>query len=619
MLLTFRSFILQVLLLFLIRPPAISQQIFPLLHQDVLPPNYFLSRLSNGLQILVIEDLRQPVAHVQARIKLPDLNPDSRDRSLAHFYEHLLFAANDRYFLTEMLHTRFHELGILHETGIRQESIFAEIHVSNQHTAAAIEILGSCLMEPRFDKDDLKHAREEIVEELSANETQPVYFLQQELQGRIFGEYSKLRFPEGTYPEIAMSESRELFEFHLRYIQPQALLIAVAGDVHHEEVFEWTKEEFRLWNSPDENLRIPKYPRIDKPAKPGFFIVENMLVNFPVAIAAWPGPDLWKDERGCLSAKIFIELVNHLDSPLMQAVKKTEYAYNCNFHFEEQRSLGMVNLAIIPEPGKTGQLLDTLFDVLGAMGEGVWFDEDEFSRAKSRVVYDMRMKNESLLAKLDASCQAWAASSIVYFAGFREQIEQIRPWDIYDFYRRYILETPVALGITASGDQRESYKLDSVLAAIRARPDSASRKTISTPVPHTEHQDTSIRPITLPGDTSAMPKQIQNYRIFFERGSSRPEKSSLEALDLVAVYLRNHPTEKIHIAGHTDTRGSEEYNQMLSLERAESIKNLLSASFGVNPEQMEVSGFGEKFPAFPEMSASQIQGNRRVEISIVGK
>lgn len=70
----------------------------------------------------------------------------------------------------------------------------------------------------------------------------------------------------------------------------------------------------------------------------------------------------------------------------------------------------------------------------------------------------------------------------------------------------------------------------------------------------------------------------------------------------------------ISVTGHTDSRGSEAYNQALSEQRAEAVAALISARY---PDaRMEVSGMGESAPIAPNYTAEGRQLNRRVDVEV---
>jgi outer membrane protein OmpA-like peptidoglycan-associated protein len=74
---------------------------------------------------------------------------------------------------------------------------------------------------------------------------------------------------------------------------------------------------------------------------------------------------------------------------------------------------------------------------------------------------------------------------------------------------------------------------------------------------------------------------------------------------------------KFKIAGHTDAKGSAEYNQKLSERRAASVRNYLIFQYDLEPERIETAGFGKSQlldPAKPEDGI-----NRRVQVINIGE
>jgi outer membrane protein OmpA-like peptidoglycan-associated protein len=98
---------------------------------------------------------------------------------------------------------------------------------------------------------------------------------------------------------------------------------------------------------------------------------------------------------------------------------------------------------------------------------------------------------------------------------------------------------------------------------------------------------------------------------FFDLNSTALKPGGYAELERVARVLNKYPQTTIEIGGHTDTTGTAEYNQQLSVKRAESVKDALVQN-GVAPERMQTIGYGESRPI-----SSDHAMNRRVEIVIV--
>jgi len=98
------------------------------------------------------------------------------------------------------------------------------------------------------------------------------------------------------------------------------------------------------------------------------------------------------------------------------------------------------------------------------------------------------------------------------------------------------------------------------------------------------------------------------------QSSLQPQfKSTLNGV--ATIFKKNHKT-KVSIIGHTDSDGSETYNQNLSENRAQSVAGYLSSS-GVENSRLLIYGRGESEPIASNASASGKAQNRRVEIHIV--
>lgn len=84
----------------------------------------------------------------------------------------------------------------------------------------------------------------------------------------------------------------------------------------------------------------------------------------------------------------------------------------------------------------------------------------------------------------------------------------------------------------------------------------------------------------------------------------------------VLPVLRKNPDLRLRIDGHTDSRGSEAYNQSLSERRAQSVKDYLVGA-GISADRLEVRGFGESRPIAPNDTPENLQLNRRTELTVL--
>jgi outer membrane protein OmpA-like peptidoglycan-associated protein len=105
--------------------------------------------------------------------------------------------------------------------------------------------------------------------------------------------------------------------------------------------------------------------------------------------------------------------------------------------------------------------------------------------------------------------------------------------------------------------------------------------------------------------------------VLFDTGSANLKPGAREKLARVAGILSSHPDLHVAIEGHTDSVGSDDYNQQLSERRAESVRAYLVQQ-RVAPELVGTAGFGESRPVATNGTAAGRQQNRRVELVVTG-
>ncbi|MFW5970087.1 MAG: peptidoglycan-associated lipoprotein Pal [Halofilum sp. (in: g-proteobacteria)] len=101
--------------------------------------------------------------------------------------------------------------------------------------------------------------------------------------------------------------------------------------------------------------------------------------------------------------------------------------------------------------------------------------------------------------------------------------------------------------------------------------------------------------------------------IYFEFDSSSVEKKFMDTIRRHAAYLSEYSDVDVRLEGHTDERGSREYNVGLGSRRAEAVSRLLKA-YGVSSGQIETISYGEEVPAEEGDNEEAWEKNRRVEI-----
>ena len=106
--------------------------------------------------------------------------------------------------------------------------------------------------------------------------------------------------------------------------------------------------------------------------------------------------------------------------------------------------------------------------------------------------------------------------------------------------------------------------------------------------------------------------------VLFDTGSATLKPGAREKLAKISGILLGHPGLNLQVEGHTDSVGSDEFNQQLSQRRAGSVRDFL-AQQGVPGGSISARGFGKTQPAASNDTPEGRQQNRRVELVVTGE
>jgi len=103
--------------------------------------------------------------------------------------------------------------------------------------------------------------------------------------------------------------------------------------------------------------------------------------------------------------------------------------------------------------------------------------------------------------------------------------------------------------------------------------------------------------------------------VLFAYDKSNLSDAAKTNLDKLVKVLNSYPDTDIELQGHTDSKGSEAYNQSLSERRAASVSGYLNGK-GISSSRVTIKGFGEIVPKYSNDTAEGRTQNRRVEFLI---
>lgn len=116
------------------------------------------------------------------------------------------------------------------------------------------------------------------------------------------------------------------------------------------------------------------------------------------------------------------------------------------------------------------------------------------------------------------------------------------------------------------------------------------------------------------GVTEANKAFLAKRVVHFDYDSSELSNDDYQTLQAHAQFLMANANSKVALTGHTDERGTREYNMALGERRAKAVESFLITN-GVNAGQLEAVSYGKEMPVNPGHDENAWKENRRVEIN----
>lgn len=122
----------------------------------------------------------------------------------------------------------------------------------------------------------------------------------------------------------------------------------------------------------------------------------------------------------------------------------------------------------------------------------------------------------------------------------------------------------------------------------------------------------------LPTKESPRGLVINMQDVLFDTGKYTLKEPAKVALARISGIVVSHPGLNLQVEGYTDSTGTAEFNQKLSEQRANAVRDFLLQQ-GINTQNMTAVGYGTNFPVAPNDTAAGRQQNRRVELVVSGE
>jgi zinc protease len=248
---------------------------------EVRPPKlaFTTHTLSNGLQVILLEDHGAPIINVQVWYHVGGKDEQPGHTGFAHLFEHLMFKGSAHVGPDE--HSRIIEAigGFDNASTYDDYTNFFETFPSN-YLERVLWLEADRMGSLNVDETNFKSEREVVKEELRVRvENQPYGHLEEDLRAAAFTVHGYHHTAIGSKEDLDRATLEDVRKFFNTYYKPNNAVLIVVGDFNSAEALAWTKKYFEGIPASDKPI-----PRIDKPEPPQTEerVVKKSYTNTPL-------------------------------------------------------------------------------------------------------------------------------------------------------------------------------------------------------------------------------------------------------------------------------------------------------------------------------------------------
>lgn len=454
--------------------------------QDEIKVPFVNKTLANGLEVIVLPDASVPLVTVEIAVRNGSFTEPLEFNGLSHLYEHMFFKPNkavgvfrcENYLqyrnvasyraenCSETLKsktaigdvnylTSIGQMGITYNGTTREEVVNYYFTTTSPYVSTAVKFISDAIRFPNFIEAELEQEKKVVIGEIDRNEANPFYYLQRDLQDKLYYKYPTRKKPLGTRETVNSATVEKMKTIQSRYYVPNNAALIVTGDVKPEEVFKLAEKDLGGWKKrevdPFKEFPIVEHPPLEKSEG---IIVEQPVNNVLIQIG-WHGPSIGKDDEATYAADVFSYILTQPDSKFQRALVDSGLAVGADITYYTQRNVGPITMTLVTTPEKAKDTLKVAYEQLAKFENADYYSDTELENAKTLLEARDLFEREKLSSYSHTLGFWWSSTGIDYFRGYHKNLRAVSREDINRYVETYIKGKPhVGVALISPDSQR---------------------------------------------------------------------------------------------------------------------------------------------------------------------
>ncbi|RYY39673.1 MAG: insulinase family protein [Chitinophagaceae bacterium] len=425
--------------------------------QHRLPANYHWQQLENGLEVVVIENHKVPLATIEIAVKNGAYTEGPEFSGLSHLFEHMFFKANKDYPDQEKFIKRTEELGAIWNGTTDVERVNYFFTFAKDSLEAGLRFMNAAMRFPIYRAEDMAKERPVVDGEFQRAESDPGFLIWYETQKRLWGDNFTRKNPIGEHDVINTATPEKMMIIKDKYYHPNNSLLIIAGDVKPEDAFRMARRVWGDWkNSGFNPLDRYPIPAFEPLRQTEFFIKKSSIAQTPYMMLSWQGPSYKEDSANTVVADVFSAVLRLNASKWKQALVDKGLAPYADMGYQTCHYTGPITITVVPTPGKLQECFRATMEQINRFGDDDYISEELLATAKEVIRRnEIRNKEKPSSLPMQLSYQ-WASTSLEYYTDYEANLMRVTLEDLRNYVRRYITGKPYVAGMVINDEMAKA-------------------------------------------------------------------------------------------------------------------------------------------------------------------
>jgi len=427
--------------------------------QPRLPDHFFWQKFDNGLEVVVIENHKVPLATIEIAVKNGAYTEGPEYSGLSHLFEHMFFKANKDYPDQEKFIKRTEELGMIWNGTTGDERVNYFFTFDKDSLNAGLNFMNAAIRYPIYRTEDMQKERPVVDGEFQRAESDPGFQLSMAVNKKVWGDLFTRKNAIGDHDIINTATPEKMMIIKDKYYFPNNSLLVITGDVNPTEAFAKAKAIFGDWKSsgfnPHEKFPIPEFKPIEKTE---YIIKESPIAQTPYLMYVWQGPDTRTDSIGTLAADVFSTVLGLNSSKWQQSLVDKGLASYAGISYQTAAHVGPVTVFAVPNPGKLKEFTSELNNQVGHMADADYFSDEQLQTAKDILRRNFIRQTEKPSALSSSLTFWWCSASLDYYTDYMKALMNISRDDIQAYLKKYVIGKPFVAGMIINEQMKAQLK-----------------------------------------------------------------------------------------------------------------------------------------------------------------